>query len=64
MNKTFYLNSDFETKAVSNRKNSGLKIAGYANTTDRDRTGDIVTATSMGQRHRKLQKKPSPSLST
>ena len=44
MNKTFYLNSNFETKAISSRKKTGLKIAGYANTTDKDRTGDSVTA--------------------
>lgn len=42
-NKTFYLQSTFEEKAVS-KKSRGLKIAGYANTTSKDRTGDVVTA--------------------
>ena len=41
--KTFYLNSSFEAKAVS-KGNKSLKIAGYANTTAKDRSGDIVTA--------------------
>lgn len=41
--KTFYLNSSFEAKAVS-KDNKSLKIAGYANTTSKDRAGDIVTA--------------------
>jgi HK97 family phage prohead protease/HK97 family phage major capsid protein len=42
-NKTFYLNSSFEAKALS-KTNKSLKIAGYANTTAKDRAGDIVTA--------------------
>ena len=42
-NKTFYLNSSFEAKAFSKASKS-LKIAGYANTTAKDRAGDIVTA--------------------
>ena len=42
-NKTFYLNSSFEAKALSKGSKS-LKIAGYANTTTKDRAGDIVTA--------------------
>lgn len=42
-NKTFYLNSSFEAKALSKGSKS-LKIAGYANTTAKDRAGDIVTA--------------------
>ena len=41
--KTFYLNSSFEAKALS-KTNKSLKIAGYANTTAKDRAGDIVTA--------------------
>jgi HK97 family phage prohead protease/HK97 family phage major capsid protein len=43
MNKTFYLNSSFETKALS-KKSKSIKIAGYANTTSKDRSNDIVTA--------------------
>lgn len=42
-NKTFYLNSSFEAKALSKGSKS-LKIAGYANTTSKDRAGDVVTA--------------------
>jgi HK97 family phage prohead protease/HK97 family phage major capsid protein len=41
--KTFYLNSSFEAKAISKNTKS-LKIAGYANTTAKDRAGDVVTA--------------------
>ncbi len=43
MNKTIYLNSSFETKALKKGSKS-LKIAGYANTTSKDRAGDVVTA--------------------
>ena len=42
-NKTLYLNSAFETKSYKKGSKS-LKIAGYANTTAKDRAGDIVTA--------------------
>ena len=42
-NKTLYLNSSFETKALKKGSKS-LKIAGYANTTAKDRSGDVVTA--------------------
>ncbi len=41
MDKVFYLNSLIEEKAVS-KKSRGLRIAGYANTVDKDRVGDIV----------------------
>ena len=41
--KTFYLNSSFETKALS-KKSKSIKIAGYANTTAKDRSNDVVTA--------------------
>ena len=34
--KKFYLNSAFEAKSI-NKKNKALKIAGYANTTAKDR---------------------------
>ena len=43
MNKTLYLNSAFETKSFK-KGSKGLKIAGYANTTVKDRAGDVVTA--------------------
>ena len=41
--KTLYINSSFETKAVKKGSKS-LKIAGYANTITKDRAGDVVTA--------------------
>lgn len=41
--KKFYLNSAFEAKSI-NKKNKALKIAGYANTTAKDRAGDVITA--------------------
>lgn len=41
MQKTFFINTDdFSVKGISDNKS--LKIAGYANTSDKDRTGDIV----------------------
>ena len=58
MNKTFYLNSNFEAKAISSRKKTGLKIAGYANTTDKDRTGDIVTAQAWAKGVENYRKNP------
>ena len=42
-NKTLYLNSAFETKSYKKGSKS-LNIAGYANTTAKDRAGDVVTA--------------------
>ena len=50
MNKTFYFHSNFETKKASTtRGTKGLNIAGYANTTDKDRVGDVVTAKAWAQ---------------
>jgi HK97 family phage prohead protease/HK97 family phage major capsid protein len=43
MDKTLYLNSSFESKAFKKGSKS-LNIAGYANTTVKDRAGDVVTA--------------------
>lgn len=41
MQKTFYIDTDdFAVKGIADNK--ALKIAGYANTADKDRTGDIV----------------------
>lgn len=41
MQKTFYIDTDdFSVKGIADNK--ALKIAGYANTGDKDRTGDIV----------------------
>ena len=59
MNKTFYFHSDFETKKVSNaRGTKGLRIAGYANTTDKDRVGDVVTAKAWAQGIENFRKNP------
>lgn len=41
MKKTFYLTSAIQEKAAS-KKGKGLRIAGYANTVDKDRQGDVV----------------------
>ena len=41
--KKFYLNSNFDAKSL-NKKTKSIKIAGYANTTAKDRAGDIITA--------------------
>jgi len=43
MEKTFYINSPFTTK-TSKEKAKKLRIEGYANTTTKDRSGDIITA--------------------
>ena len=58
MNKTFYLNSNFEEKTFSSRDKTSLKIAGYANTTDKDRTGDIVTAKAWAKGIENYRKNP------
>jgi len=56
MEKTFYLNSAFETKRIKN--SNGLKIAGYANTTDKDRVGDVVTAQASAKGAANYRKNP------
>ena len=56
MEKTFYLNSNFETKRLG--KSAGLKIAGYANTTDKDRVGDVVTAKAWAKGVENYRKNP------
>ena len=59
MNKTFYFHSDFETKKVSTTRGTrGLRIAGYANTTDKDRVGDVVTAKAWAQGITNFRKNP------
>ena len=41
--KKFYINSDnIEIKSKTDSANKPFKIAGYANTTSKDRTGDVV----------------------
>ena len=56
-NKTFYLNSTFEAKSVSS-KSKGLRIAGYANTTSKDRSGDVVTAEAWAKGVENFRKNP------
>ena len=57
MNKTFYLNSSLETKGVKRDKKS-LKIAGYANTVDKDRSGDVISATAWAKGVENYRKNP------
>lgn len=45
MDKVFYLDSE-NIKATPNKSGTGLRIAGYANTVDRDRVGDIILASA------------------
>jgi HK97 family phage prohead protease/HK97 family phage major capsid protein len=56
-NKMFYLNSSFEAKSVSKATKS-LKIAGYANTTTKDRSGDVVTAEAWAKGVENFRKNP------
>ena len=44
MDKIFHVYSPLTVEKSAKSKKKGLKIAGYANTTDKDRAGDIVTA--------------------
>lgn len=55
--KTFYLNSTFEAKSHSS-KARGLRIAGYANTTSKDRSGDVVTAEAWAKGVENFRKNP------
>ena len=57
MDKTFYLNSVLETKGLI-KKDKSLKIAGYANTTDKDRAGDIIPATAWAKGVDNYRKNP------
>ena len=57
INKTFYLNSSFEAKSVS-KSSKALKIAGYANTTTKDRSGDVVTAEAWAKGVENFRKNP------
>jgi len=56
-NKTFYLNTSFEAKSV-NKRSKSLKIAGYANTISKDRTGDVVTAEAWAKGIENYRKNP------
>ena len=57
MNKTLYLTSVLETKGAR-KNNKPLKIAGYANTADKDRAGDIIPATSWAKGVENYRKNP------
>ena len=57
MTKTFYIHSSFETKKLGSGKKS-LKIAGYANTTSKDRAGDIITAEAWAKGVDNFRKNP------
>ena len=57
MNKTIYLNSAFETKSFK-KGSKALKIAGYANTTSKDRAGDVVTAEAWAKGVENFRKNP------
>jgi len=56
MDKKFYLHSEFSTKALGSSKS--LKIAGYANTVDKDRSGDIVEAAAWAKGLDNFRKNP------
>lgn len=56
-NKTFYLNSSFEAKSFKKGSKS-LRIAGYANTTAKDRSGDVVTAEAWAKGVENFRKNP------
>ena len=56
-NKTFYLNSSFEAKSFKKGSKS-LRIAGYANTISKDRSGDVVTAEAWAKGVENFRKNP------
>ena len=43
MNKKFFITSE-DISVKSSPKSKDFKVAGYANTSDKDRTGDIVVS--------------------
>lgn len=59
MNKIFHIYSPLtvEEKGVSKTK-KGLRIAGYANTTDKDRAGDVITAAAWSKGIENYRKNP------
>ena len=57
MQKTFYIDTDsFELKGIVDNK--ALKIAGYANTSDKDRTGDVVLSTAWAKGVENFRRNP------
>lgn len=55
-NKIFYVNSEFEAKAAG--KSKALKIAGYANTVAKDRSGDVITPQAWSKGVENFRKNP------
>lgn len=55
-NKTFYLDAALKTVVAKNGKS--IKIAGYANTVDRDRTGDVVLPSAWAKGVNNFRKNP------
>lgn len=59
MDKKFYVNASFESDGVQKKAgNSTLKIAGYANTVDKDRAGDIVLPSAWAKGIDRFRKNP------
>ena len=59
MSKKFYLNASFSANNVEKRAGkSTLKIAGYANTVDKDRSGDVVLPSAWAQGIDSYRKNP------
>lgn len=57
MQKTFYIDTDdFAVKGIADNK--ALKIAGYANTSDKDRTGDIVLSNAWAKGVENFRRNP------
>jgi len=59
MDKKFYVNASFESDSVEKKAgSSSLKIAGYANTVDKDRAGDIVLPSAWAKGIDRFRKNP------
>lgn len=59
MNKKFYVNATFNTDTTEKKAGSNtLKIAGYANTVDKDRAGDVVLASAWAKGVDRFRKNP------
>ena len=57
MQKTFFIDANIDsTKSIADGK--ALKIAGYANTTDKDRTGDVVLASAWAKGIENFRRNP------
>ena len=58
MDKRFYINASFTAKEVEKTNTGSLKIAGYANTVDKDRAGDIVLPAAWAKGVDRYRKNP------